>query len=256
MPRTRQPGSAPAIATSSFPLPHGATFEQHSHRQHQLAWASEGVVTVTVAQRRWVLPRTRALWIPAGTPHVTAAADRSVLLGLYFAPARSRVRFRAPTVVGITELLAALLLHLAATPGGRSARARAEAVVFDLLRPVDVATLHLPMPADDRARRVADALVADVGDPRTLAEWGRAVGASERTLTRAFLTDTGMTFSAWRAQLRLGTALPLLADGRAVAATARAVGYANPSAFIAAFRRALGTSPGSYFTRPDAQREA
>jgi AraC-like DNA-binding protein len=47
--------------------------------------------------------------------------------------------------------------------------------------------------------------------------------------------------------LRLQAALPLLADGMAVGRVAARVGYATPSAFVAAFRRAVGASPAAYF---------
>lgn len=254
--RQAESSDGTAIVTSWFPLPRGESFERHSHPNHQLAWASEGVVTVAIDVRTWVLPRARALWIPAGIEHVTTAASRALLGGIYFPPARCPIAWTQPTVVSVTELIAELLVHLMNATLGAEARARAERVVFDLLQPVEVTTLALPMPVDDRAIRITDALLSNVADSRTLAEWGREVGASDRTLARAFTTGTGMTFAAWRTQLRLGAALPLLADGSSVANAAHAVGYANPSAFIAAFRRAFATSPGAYFTRERAQSDA
>ena len=242
----------PAIVTKWFPLPRGLAFARHSHPDHQLAWASEGVVTVAIDDRTWVLPRSRALWIPAETPHTTTAASRSLLGGIYFPPSTCPIPWTEPTVVAVTDLLAELLVHLTNDTAAPRARDRAEAVVFDLLEPIAITTLHLPRPIDDRAARVADVLVHNPSDERTLADWGQLVGASDRTLARAFVADTGLTFSAWRTQLRLGAALPLLADGVSVANAARAVGYANPSAFIVAFRRVLGTSPGAYFNRDHA----
>lgn len=56
-----------------------------------------------------------------------------------------------------------------------------------------------------------------------------------------------MTFGRWRQQLRLLHALRLLAAGRPVTAVALEVGYDSPSAFIAMFRAALGTTPSRYF---------
>src|ERR671923_127352 len=100
------------------------------------------------------------------------------------------------------------------------------------------------------ARGVADALLADVTDDRSLDAWGRAVGASGRTLARLFAAETGMGFERWRTTARLAAALPPLAGGMAVGATARQVGYATPSAFVAAFRREIGTTPAEYF-RPN-----
>ena len=95
---------------------------------------------------------------------------------------------------------------------------------------------------------VAAALLANPADGRTLAEWGRNVGASGRTLARAFLAGTGMPFGQWRRLARLQAALPQLAAGQAVGMVARHVGYETPSAFVAAFRRETGLTPAAYFS--------
>lgn len=55
-----------------------------------------------------------------------------------------------------------------------------------------------------------------------------------------------MSFDRWRTHVRLRAALPLLAEGRPVSGVAHEVGYATPSAFLAAFRRTVGTSPKRY----------
>src|SRR3546814_7090510 len=106
------------------------------------------------------------------------------------------------------------------------------------------------MPADRRLRKVTDSLLADPADPRGIEDWARAAGASGRTLARLFLNETGLTFRAWRQQLRLLRGLEMLAAGEPVTTVALDLGYDSPSAFIAMFRRALGTSPTRYFDRP------
>jgi AraC-like DNA-binding protein len=65
--------------------------------------------------------------------------------------------------------------------------------------------------------------------------------------TSAFHKETGMTFGKWRQQLRLLHALKELAAGKPVTSVALEVGYESPSAFIAMFRRTLGTTPFRYF---------
>ena len=82
----------------------------------------------------------------------------------------------------------------------------------------------------------------------TLAELGRTIGASPRTLSRLFRDELGMTFHEWRTQLRIYHALVLLADGHDTIHTAYACGWASPSSFIAAFTRVIGTTPGRYRT--------
>lgn len=59
------------------------------------------------------------------------------------------------------------------------------------------------MSQDGQSPRPAQALAADPADGRTLAEWGRQVGASDRTLASAFVAGTGLEFGRWRPLLRL-----------------------------------------------------
>jgi AraC-like DNA-binding protein len=147
----------------------------------------------------------------------------------------------------LTELIGYLGGELTA-----ARRARAEALLSDLLAPIPVTALDVRFPDDPVAGPVARALRDTPADQRTLAEWGRAVGASERTLARAFVAGTGLPFGQWRTQLRIQSALPLLAAGEAAGRVAVRVGYETPSAFVAAFRRLTGVTPAAYFGRkPD-----
>jgi AraC-like DNA-binding protein len=99
--------------------------------------------------------------------------------------------------------------------------------------------------ASNAARHVRDTL----GDAHTLAGVAKHAGASARTLERLFRSETGLSFGAWRQRARLIRSLQLLADGESVTRTAIAVGYESTSAFVAAFRRTIGTTPGQYFDR-------
>lgn len=151
-----------------------------------------------------------------------------------------------PRVLSVSPLARQLIGYLAdGLPD--EARARGESVLFDVLRPAAKAIIELPMPADDRARDIAVMLLRDPADQRSLAELARAVGSSPRTLLRLFLAETGLTFSQWRVHARLQAGISSLAEGRPVASVAGHVGYATPSAFVAAFRRVTGHTPAAYF---------
>lgn len=236
------------ILVATFPMPGGTLFSWHTHEDHQLAWAASGVLTVLTEGATWVLPPTRALWIPAGVPHETGAASRATMRSVYVPPRLSPVTWTAPTPVAASPLLAELIGYL----GGeltRTRREHGEALLADLLEPVPFATLDVPFPTGPLASTVATALRDNPADERTLADWGRAVGASERTLARAFTAQTRMTFGRWRTLLRLQAALPLLAAGEPVNRVAHRVGYETPSAFVAAFHRETGLTPAAYFAR-------
>jgi AraC-like DNA-binding protein/quercetin dioxygenase-like cupin family protein len=236
-----------SVIAATFPMPAGVAFNWHVHDDHQLAWAASGVLTVRTEAADWVLPPTRALWIPAGLRHETLAAAVATLRSLYIRPDRSPVSWADPVPVAVPPMLAELIGYLDSDTLDAGQRARAEALLGDLLRPVPMTTIQVRMPEDERAAEVAARLLADPADERTLADWGAQVSASARTLARAFIADTGMTFGQWRRLARLQAALPPLASGQAISTVARHVGYQTASAFVAAFRKETGLTPAAYF---------
>ncbi|MFB9834713.1 AraC family transcriptional regulator [Actinoallomurus acaciae] len=235
-----------AIGLERFEMLRGQAFNRHAHDVHQLAWASTGVLMVGVDDRCWVLPPNLALWIPAGVWHVTAAQRDTVLQGIYLDPARCGLAWDEPTVLAVSPFAGHLIGYLTGDLD-EAPRVRAEAVLLDVLRPVGRATIELPIPTDRRAREVADILLADPADQRSLEELAARVRSSPRTLLRVFAAETGMTFSQWRVHARLQVAIGHLAEGQRVGRVAELVGYATASAFVAAFRRVTGHTPAHYF---------
>ncbi len=228
----------------------GAQIPLHQHPFAQLLYASSGVMTVTTEHGTWVVPPERAVWVPARVGHSIRMTGRVSMRTIYLSGALGPLAGSACCVVQVSALLRESILRAVefAKPYREDGpEARLVAVIADEIRAAPTAPLHLPMPRDPRARRVADALRADPGDPRTLADWARAAGASARTLERVFERETKLTFGTWRQQARLLRGLEQLASGEPVTSVALDLGYQTPSAFIAMFRRALGTSPGRYF---------
>jgi AraC-like DNA-binding protein len=177
----------------------------------------------------------------------TGASVATNLRSLYLTPQRCPKNWSEPTVIAVPGLLRELIGYLGGAELPSAVRLRAEAVLFDLITPVPTTALEVPAPTEARLLLITGALRADPADGRTLGEWGQLVGASARNLARLFIAETGMTFGQWRTQLRLQAALPLLADGMAVSRVAVRIGYATASAFVAAFRRAVGVPPAAYF---------
>jgi AraC-like DNA-binding protein/quercetin dioxygenase-like cupin family protein len=243
----QRPPEDQALVVVSFPMPRGSVFDWHTHADHQVAWAPSGVLMVRTDSSAWVLPPTRALWIPAGIRHETLSTSSATMQAVYVRPHLCPIAWTDCTPVAAGALLAGLIGYLAEPDLDPAARARGEAVVVDLLRPVTMATIDVTMPREERAREVAETLRDALGDNRTLEEFGRDIGASERTLARSFQADTGLSFGRWRTRLRLSAALADLAVGVPVSTVARAVGYESTSAFVAAFRRETGVTPAVYF---------
>lgn len=234
----------------TFPMPAGTVFDWHAHEDHQLAWAVRGVLTVRSGTEAWVLPSTRALWIPAGIRHETLSDGTATMRTAYVRPSSCPVTWTTCTPVVASSLMAELLAYLGADDVQSARRLHAEQVLVDILEPVPAVSFDVRMPTESRAFEVATMLIEHPADPRTLAQFGADVGASGRTLARGFTQGTGLPFARWRALVRLNAAMQALAARDPVSQVARRVGYETTSAFIAAFRRETGITPARYFSDP------
>ncbi len=241
MPQERQPRIRPA----RFTYDRGHSTGAHAHDEHQLVYAGDGVLSVETDLAQWVLPAQRAAWVPAGVVHTVSAESDATMATLYIedlgTPAHDRLG-----VFDVSPLLRQLVLHLLDDATSGPVRQRLEQVVLDQLTAADEAPLRLRRLTDPRLRMIADMLHADPRDGRTPKEFGAVVGASERTLQRLFVTESGTTFGRWRTQLRLHHGLIWLGRGATVTTAATRSGYDQPSAFIAAFKEAFGATPGRY----------
>jgi len=238
------------VAVFALDFGQGSSTGRHAHPFGQLVHAASGVMRVITDQGAWIVPPRRAVWIPAHRIHevqmVTSVAMRTV----YVVPEALPGAPREGCVVMVSEILRELILEALRVPrpyplGG--AEERLFRVLLDQISFRQVVPLHLPAPSSEPLMEIARALERDPSDGRTLAAWARIRGASPRTLARAFRRETGLSFGAWRAQLRLMKALELLAREHPVTEVALCLGYASTSAFIHRFRRHLGATPARYF---------
>ncbi len=154
------------------------------------------------------------------------------------------------SVISVSPLLRALILRAVELPllyDEAGPDGRIMALILDEIRTLPALPLHLPWPVDQRLARLCAAIRDDPASGRSLGAWALTMGASSRTLARLFRRETGMSFGAWRQQVRLLEALGRLATGQPVTTVALDLGYQSPSAFTSMFRRALGCAPTRYF---------
>jgi AraC-like DNA-binding protein/mannose-6-phosphate isomerase-like protein (cupin superfamily) len=250
--RSAKHTKAPRIVVRSFAVRHfhNHAIASHAHDWHQLVYASEGVMWVHTAQGDWVVPPNRAVWVPAGVEHGIEMTGQVLVQTIYLATNISGELPRQCCAVNVSPLLRELIVHtvkLGMLDEHIPSRARLIGFLLDQLSGLPAIPLQLPLPADERAKHAVAWLRAHPEDPGLIKSVARRVATSARTLERIFQKETGMTFGKWRQQLRLLQAMRMLAAGQAVTAVALEVGYDSPSAFIAMFKRTLGTTPHRYF---------
>lgn len=123
------------------------------------------------------------------------------------------------------------------------------AAMLDELEHLHEAPLNLLGGQDHRLTRVTRHLIGHPDELGQLAELSQIAGTSPRTLERLFRAETGLSFRQWRSKLRLLHAIEALNRGESSTAIAYAMGYSSPSAFIAAFREAFGTTPQRFLRK-------
>lgn len=239
-----------AITTLTHDYPATHVIPLHFHDRDQLVYASRGVMTVRTRDGTWVVPPHRAVWIPAKVSHAIAMSGCVAMRTLYFKPRLAKGLPPDCCVINVSALLKELILYACSLRALKKTVKWQEhliAIILHQLETVQMVPLQLPHLSDARLVRIAQVLMKGPSDPRTLAQLCRIGGASKRSVERLFQREIGMTFGKWRQQLRLMQGMRLLAEGAKVTHAALESGYSTPSAFISMFRKALGTTPTSYF---------
>jgi len=228
----------------------GDRLESHSHPRAQLVHTITGVMAVSTPDGTWTIPPQRALWVPPLVEHGIAMQGRVSMRTLYVTPEAAKGMPQRPQAIVVTPLLRELILRALEFPALYPESSPAPLIMrlaLEEIRQSPAEPLSLPMPRHAGLLAFARAALADPSDRRDLPAWAEELGIGARTLARRFRAETGMSPGAWRQQARLLAAFGALADGRSVTTVSLDLGYETPSAFIDAFRRAFGTTPGRYF---------
>jgi AraC-like DNA-binding protein len=242
-------GDGYLVRSAAATYPDGVRLHRHDHPWGQLAFCNSGVMRVVTDRAAWLSPPTRAIWLPAGVAHEIVMRGEVASRFLYLAPELAAPLPTTPRVLEVVPLLRELILHILPVRmlhPDKPEHARLAGLLIDLMLAARPHDLTLPLPRDRRALALAERLQETPSDPSPLPELARCAGASHRTLQRLFPVETGLTFEAWRQKARLVAAAAALSAGSPVAVAAEDCGYDSPSAFITAFKRQFGTTPGRY----------
>lgn len=255
-PQRHAPSAERPLRAKARRMAHDMDIQPHEHDWGQLVFSLEGAVRVQAEHQgltqAFVVPPTRAVWIPPGVRHAVTALSEAELRTLYVhAEAAAELArddaaaWAGCRVLEVSPLARELVRELAQDQPAREPVLNP--LLLDELRRAAPLALGLTLPHDRRLRRLCEALLADPSQQRSLAAAAREVGASERQLSRLFRQELGCSWRQWREQALLAEALRLAEAGRSMAAIAEQLGYATPSAFGAMVKRSVGRSARAFF---------
>jgi AraC-like DNA-binding protein/quercetin dioxygenase-like cupin family protein len=229
----------------------------HVHRQGQLLFAYRGLMQVTTATGRWLVPPQRAVWLPPLREHaIDVLAD--IEMRTFFVEPTRIVRQRGAEalthefVISVNPLLRETILAMFRPDLTASRLDLLSHVALLELPEAGDATTFIPMPSDPRARRVAELALADTHGHKDIADLASLAGLSVRTVTRLFVAETNITFKKWRQRARILAVLEMLNDPQhMIKQVARRAGYSSVAAFSSAFHTVMGITPTQYQARID-----
>lgn len=237
-------------------LEHLADIQPHRHDWAQLVFSMTGAVRVNTEASTYIVPPSRAVWIPPRLVHAVTAIEQADLRTLYLGPdLLAGAAWAVGRVLEVSPLLRELVAALPGdpdpappeAPDDTQRRRGIEQLVLMELRRARPLALGVALPQDARLRRLCEAMLREPGRHAGLDDWAAEAGYSPRTLSRLFREQLGTSFAQWRSQLLLAHALTLAARGRPMSHIAAELGYASASAFTAMVTRTVGMPPSRFF---------
>ncbi|OCA54170.1 AraC family transcriptional regulator [Photorhabdus namnaonensis] len=217
----------------------------HWHDMGQLLFCQQGSMRITFNESICILPPARIAWIPPRVIHRLQVSGvvgyRSVYLDCSHYPNLPEQL----TVITASPLLREVLERIAIaefdTDWQHGAAANILAVCLDEIQLAPRELTLLPLPSDRRLRHLADMITVP-----PLHELARYIGASEKTISRIFRRETGLSYQQWRQQWRLIKAIELLAKGYSQSDVASQLAFSSDSAFATFFKNTAGSPPRTY----------
>lgn len=217
----------------------------HQHAKGQLLYAQRGCIKITLDDQLCFLPAGCIAWIPPNTAHRAEMKKVTGYRSVYFDTEKITTLPQHITVFVATTLFIELLERIAYSAFNSD---WSEGILYHLLQvcldelsSAQQKSVTLKFPQDRRLNQLTeeDYLL-------TLKQLALRVGASEKTIARIFLRETGLSFQQWRKQWRYLRALELLPLYNKISPVTEALQFSSDSAFITFFKSITGITPAAY----------
>ena len=231
------------MATSQHDAP-------HSHNWHQMIYPKTGMLRTRAENKEYFIPSSRAIMIPANVVHESWALSNTEFIGIYINPIYVNDWPESCQIIDVSPLLRELTNYVAKEVTFSDAMTdenkRLINVLCDQLVLQNREGLELNLPTDSRLKQISDNLLENPANNDSLEIWSSKVGASERTISRLFVKETGLTFKKWRQRLKLITSVKYLKEGISIKEISYRTGYSSSSAFIYSFRQEFKVTPQKF----------
>lgn len=233
-----------------LPMENGWWSDWHKHEDFgEIFYWGSGHSVLCTTDQNFICTSLRAIWIPPGVEHEwyvpQNAIDRAIFV--HTSAVADRERFCRLHMVEVSPLLRELLFSITDAPVDFSSEKgqRMGKVLLDCFEDAPLASSPLNMPHSHRLVELCAQAVLEPGSPVSYKDWSEILHVSPKTLARMFLRETGMSMGQWVKLMRLLHAQQKIEKGASVTEAALDSGYTSVSAFIHAFKKNFGSTPGN-----------
>lgn len=230
----------------------------HSYDKHQLLYAEGGILHLTTRQHYFLLPANHAAWIPANCAYkISSNAAQLNLRMLYFNGHRKLdSRLNQVNIFPVNKLAQEMIYKTREWSNSFQEYTPLEQLFFQafiLLIPQwldNSVTLAIPNTNHRKLSEILDHIKKNLDHEITVSDIAQKFSLSNRSITRLFKQEIGITFRTYLRISRIARAMDLLSDrGYNVSTAAYAVGYESISAFSTTFYNVIGVRPQEYVKR-------
>jgi len=223
--------------------------------RHYLLYSATGAMRLEAEDRYWILPPSRAVWIPPNTPLQIEISKPSECCSILFDPKFIQSPYSQCQVITLPSIIREMILF--------SRKWGPETIEFDEYATHFFQSLaHMcaelkSLPSEvwypkGKTQKVSQALhytLKNISNPITFGDVADTIGMTERSLARYFSKEIDMTWSQLIRRMRMIKAIELLCNNDdQILNISIDVGYSSLSSFNKAFKEFTGKSPKEFRT--------
>lgn len=228
---------------------------RHVHSKGQFIYVEGRGIYIYTDQKSYFLPSRHFMWIPPGVEHSLNVYNSNVLVRNLYIPVKENDPdfFNECGIYPVNDLLLHMIIQTSnwsgqIMPENLPAYHFVMALKYILVEEKNLALkLATPTASDNRLKEILIFMEENLQESNNFVEIAHRFNFSERTLSRLFNKDLGLSFGQYNTILRMIKAVQLLLDGNyPVNEVAEKVGYHSVPTFSNSFTKMTGMRPTEF----------
>lgn len=229
------------------------TFNKHQHSKGQLSYVEDGIAYISIENQQFVIPAKHFVWIPKNIPHELKVAHSATQLHSIYFPVVTAKEDPFYEQFGIypANNLIIELIRFTERWNKQSITSKNEFSellfgLFHILSEEKNKQLSIMLPFSDDAKmiKIINYVEQYYGTNLSIEMMTQHFNMSERTFTRWFKKELGITFKQYVKSVRITKAIEfLLKTNLSISEIANKVGYDSLPSFSKIFHEFTGKRP-------------